>query len=584
MADFMQLVSLLTVMLQVPAKEDEVLKMLNGSIANLTSLDVEEEPQKALHHLVCANAIMQNANAPTERVAKQRIVFFVQRVTKWIASSHVQGSVQGESFKVLSGALWHMKDMYGSHWADILDAVIGGWRRFSSNARGWLPVLHGSLKLFGTLRLLSDQEDVNEDLLEAWKDVQPTAAVSLISVLKNLEAGGNGSRQPQRIVDELLARQISKTPLRSDEDLNELFPLVQAQSESIQKAAFAVLDVQIPAKQEQISFDAALDKKDARLPEELMSMILEAPVMKNLGELDLKVEIPPTLRAYLLSWLLVFDHFKKSSYKVKTDYSENIKEGDYLAGLLDLLSDMLGHGRGKAIDASKFDIVNYDSDLESLPERNLQWLLVHLFYLALKHVPSLVKAWWIECRSRQKVISIESWIEKYISPLIITDALESASEWANAQDASSDEQLAIKVSHRAKEVAASYVVDEQTMKMVILLPGAYPLQQVRVEGVSRVAVEEKKWRSWLTNCRGVVTFSNGSIPDGLNAWRKNVIGALKGQTECAICYSIISADKQLPSKRCSTCKNLFHSSCLFKWFKSSNASTCPLCRNPFNYG
>lgn len=32
-----------------------------------------------------------------------------------------------------------------------------------------------------------------------------------------------------------------------------------------------------------------------------------------------------------------------------------------------------------------------------------------------------------------------------------------------------------------------------------------------------------------------------------------------------------------------TCKNLFHSSCLFKWFKTSNASTCPLCRNAFNF-
>jgi E3 ubiquitin-protein ligase DOA10 len=63
-----------------------------------------------------------------------------------------------------------------------------------------------------------------------------------------------------------------------------------------------------------------------------------------------------------------------------------------------------------------------------------------------------------------------------------------------------------------------------------------------------------------------------------------VTGALKGQTECAICYSIVSSDKKMPDKRCQTCKHLFHSSCLFKWFASSNQSTCPLCRNPFNYG
>ncbi len=163
----------------------------------------------------------------------------------------------------------------------------------------------------------------------------------------------------------------------------------------------------------------------------------------------------------------------------------------------------------------------------------------------------------------------------------------------------------------------------------------------------------------------LVKIKNGSIIDGLTTWRKNVTGALKGQTECAICYSIISADRQLPSKRCNTCKNLFHAGmfllfsplqspsisslrlvsipstdkvnpigrrsvksvmveavsfdklrwmeygldwngatidwltdwwwlmliicgdntgCLYKWFKSSNSSSCPLCRNAFTYG
>ena len=51
---------------------------------------------------------------------------------------------------------------------------------------------------------------------------------------------------------------------------------------------------------------------------------------------------------------------------------------------------------------------------------------------------------------------------------------------------------------------------------------------------------------------------NGSIIDGLSAWRKNVSGAIKGQTECAICYALVSVDNQLPSKKCGTCKNSFH--------------------------
>ncbi|KAF2455371.1 hypothetical protein BDY21DRAFT_350598 [Lineolata rhizophorae] len=77
--------------------------------------------------------------------------------------------------------------------------------------------------------------------------------------------------------------------------------------------------------------------------------------------------------------------------------------------------------------------------------------------------------------------------------------------------------------------------------------------------------------------------SGAGLIDGLVAFRKNVLGALKGQTECAICYSVVGPDRQLPSKKCSTCKNAFHAGCLFRWFKTSNGSSCPLCRNPFNY-
>ena len=60
-------------------------------------------------------------------------------------------------------------------------------------------------------------------------------------------------------------------------------------------------------------------------------------------------------------------------------------------------------------------------------------------------------------------------------------------------------------------------------------------------------------------------FSNGSLIDGLLAFRRNVQGALKGQTECAICYSIIGTDMKTPDKRCGTCKRLFHGGCLLRW-------------------
>ena len=318
-----------------------------------------------------------------------------------------------------------------------------------------------------------------------------------------------------------------------------------------------------------------------------------------------------------MSWHLVYDSYTNASYKVRSDYSDILKSENYIGPLLDFLFDVLGHSAGRplSLDKARFDpsiIRNYNmwEATDSEPsERNMQWLLINLYYLCLKYTPSLAKNWWVLCKSKQTRIAVESWTEKFFSPLIIQDTLDDVAKWADDPENSTedDKELIVKISKRSREVFAGFEVDEMMMQIVIRLPANYPLEGVKVEGINRVAVSEKKWTSWLMITQGVITFSvcashallhyypkylianfqiiqNGSITDGLSIFRKNVTGALKGQTECAICYSIISSDKKMPDKRCQTCKNLFHSSCLFKWFASSNQSTCPLCRNPFNYG
>lgn len=92
------------------------------------------------------------------------------------------------------------------------------------------------------------------------------------------------------------------------ESTEELFPLLYVESQPVQQTAFDILHKQIPAAQEQISIDTALEKTTARLPEELLSLILEAPTVAALGDADFERSIPLPLRGYLLSWLLVFDH------------------------------------------------------------------------------------------------------------------------------------------------------------------------------------------------------------------------------------------------------------------------------------
>ena len=288
----------------------------------------------------------------------------------------------------------------------------------------------------------------------------------------------------------------------------------------------------------------------------------------------------------------MFDAFAASSFNVRGDFAENLKTDGCITPLLDFTFDVLGHSAAHALNLDKAgidpsQIRNYDIKLADaeMEEKSMQLLLVHLYYLTLKYIPGLFRNWYIDCRSKQTRIAVEAWTTKYFSPLIVDDVLEEVQAWADGQEPppADEQELVVRVSRPAREVTAGYEVDESQAAIVIKVPQSYPIDSITVAGLNRVAVTERKWQSWIMTTQGVITFSNGNIIDGLQVFRRNIVGALKGQGECAICYSIISADKRMPDKRCTTCKNLFHRTCLYKWFQSSNQNTCPLCRNPIDY-
>lgn len=170
--------------------------------------------------------------------------------------------------------------------------------------------MHASLKLYALLRTLTQAEEPNDDLLDVWKETEQDIANGLINLLKHSQHFPDEFHQPLKIVNDVLARQISKVALEHLESSEELFPLMYVESQPVQQTAFDILHKQIPAAQEQISIDAALEKTTARLPEELLSLILEAPTVAALAETNFERSVPLPLRGYLLSWLLVFDHLE----------------------------------------------------------------------------------------------------------------------------------------------------------------------------------------------------------------------------------------------------------------------------------
>ncbi|KAF2753817.1 hypothetical protein EJ05DRAFT_514744 [Pseudovirgaria hyperparasitica] len=574
------------------ASSKVVERACNEIVADLTGLELENKLEETMVQLNLLNLMLQHLDGMTIRIAKQRVIFLIKHILPWLQDDKLPVLLQSEICRALSALLPAMKDMYGSHWTETLAYITGCWSKVEQidsqdGQESNIPVVHSTLKLYATLQALSKDEDPNDDLLDALKDAEDDEARGLINLLKNSQHIPDDFHQPLRVVNQLLARRISTLSLKHIDDPSELYPLLYVQSSPVQKTAWDILHKHIPAAQEQISLDAALDKKDAKLPDELLSLILEAPTTTALADADFERSIPLPLRGYLLSWLLIFDHFPTASHKVRTDYTEHLKTDGSLTALLDLTVSFLGHTRGKPTDISALNITTYTPDTTDPPTRDAQHLLSHLYYLALTHLPGPTKTWFIALPSRQTSLALSTWTERFVSPPVIAAALADVIAWASAQSTTTPdpaEHLAVKVSPRARELSASYTLDDQPLSIRIALPPTFPLAPATVEGLARVAVTQARWEAWLRSTAGVIAFGGGSVVDGLIAFRRNVVGVLKGHVECAICYSVVGPDRSVPGKRCGTCRNAYHGQCLFRWFKSSGGSACPLCRNAFNYG
>ncbi|KAI1294286.1 hypothetical protein F5Y03DRAFT_373298 [Xylaria venustula] len=543
--------------------------------------------EKSLITLTLLNQCMQIYDIGELPVANNRLVFAVRQITSWLDTPEdLDNAFATEACHALQRLLPCIKDVYGSYWEKSIDFCIHLWTKPPSqplNAR--LPEIHASLRLMAILQSLEEPNDDLVDILDSSAGRKSAALIELLKLPREQHT------QPLEIVDAILCRQVEKLPVQQYDDLSDLYGLVASESRAIQTAAFSILNQALPAVQEQLSVDVLLEKREARLPDELLSLLLDAPTLDSYPD-EAIAQFPTPVRSYLLSWHLVFDAFRAASFKVRSDYAESLKAENYIGPLMNFTFDVLGHSAAHPLNLDRAgftaeDIRHYDLALaeSESEEKNMQWLFIHLYYLVLKFVPGLFKAWHIDCRSKQTKIAVEAWMARWFSPIIISEALDDVVKWNENQEApvGDEKELIVKVSRAAREVIAGYEVDDLNASIAIRIPPGYPLDAVTVVGINRVAVDERKWKSWILTTQGVIIFSGGSVIDGLTTFRRNVIGALKGQTECAICYSIISTDKKMPDKRCQTCKNLFHRTCLYKWFQSSNQNTCPLCRNPIDY-
>ncbi|CAI5438132.1 unnamed protein product [Caenorhabditis angaria] len=201
-----------------------------------------------------------------------------------------------------------------------------------------------------------------------------------------------------------------------------------------------------------------------------------------------------------------------------------------------------------------------------------------LLFRTISFIPAAVRLWF-KSLPQSATETVKKTITNNASRLLVEKELERVklSKYANGGDV----DMKIRVIPVTGEIVAEYLVEETKMKLTIGLPPDFPLS-VPTLHLDKAIVQSDRARKWLVQLNAYLFHQNGAIVEGIELWRNNVDKGVQGAEACCICMMTIHSNShQLPKVKCKQCKNKFHSNCLYKWFESSNQSSCPLCRANF---
>ncbi|KUJ16723.1 uncharacterized protein LY89DRAFT_616218 [Mollisia scopiformis] len=539
---------------------------------------------------------------PTVRMVKS-----VNQILSWTDGkdfSYQKFAVASEACRALTKLLPALKYSSGEHWNSTLQKLcLSPWKLYASiDKLQFLPenVPHPdeqlvlcscSLRMYSRIVKLKEDEDATDELKDLFKKQHASLNQGLLDLMNMPRFVDNPVLE---IFDGYLTAQVLKIPIE-EINLEEIYPLLGSNAQATQATAFEILSKVLPKLIDDMTVRVMVDKKGAELPDELLSLLLSdalQPREISSPRLDFLDDTQNARRSVLLAWKLVLQWFGLAPYKVRAKLQQKLQEADELKKLLEFVYHTFNAKGGGLRPLSDFQlgkesVREYDVWDVSHPSgllHNVQWLSAHVYFLALKYIPQLVKSWFLDFTRAGKVF-MGDWTERYFTPLVLEDCVEEVRTWrgnGDVMDTQDGKQLIIKLpAKKGSTITVSYEIDEQYCTITLTFPSRYPLDSIEVESVSRVAVPEKTWNSVLKQIQGAVRFEGGNIIDGIEVFRQNVAGFLDGHDPCSICYSIVSEDMKLPEKGCATCRNRFHTDCLMKWFKTSNGNTCPMCRQPF---
>jgi len=227
----------------------------------------------------------------------------------------------------------------------------------------------------------------------------------------------------------------------------------------------------------------------------------------------------------------------------------------------------------------------FENDIQLNPNGDLTspYTIPHLacsvYFQCLSLIPALVREWYSNQAKRIRD-AVDRVTQKYVSPILIQQELDSASSLKEVNVGETG-LFTVKKHSNTREITAIYNIETSRVEICIRLPMNYPLNNTNIECTHHVGFTKEQWNKWMLQLKTNLSQNNGAIADGLLHWKQNIDKMMQGIEECSICYCILHTNNDLPRRTCRTCKKKFHDACLFRWFRSSNKSTCPHCRANF---
>lgn len=473
--------------------------------------------------------------------------------------------------------------------------------------------------LLGIRAVIDGDSSVREDcslpetVSVEWKEfyTETIFAAVLPGFIEMTDAPGTLNEIEELLMSRLSAalalaseKQVLKFTGCSSDDLTSLLaittrllPLMTSKSCAVQIGGNVLLQKIVPSVAKLDAEQLAKDDEEQTSrppPEPLLSKLRETEhvvdaLLSDFDVGDCCIVQPQTdsytyTLGYLLCWSQLLSFFGASPAEARSEYATFLQEMGFLANLLKhlfcLMPENINLASATASSPSKGKTMFTEAVTfipgEDFTSLKLQHMACQVYLDTISKLPALVRNWW-NSQNKRIIDHVERFTSRHVSGVISSKELQAVQKAEVAF-----KNMTVKARPVAREVVATHTIEEVAMELVVRLPANHPLGPVTIESGRRVGVGNNQWRHWLLQLTTFLTHQNGSILDGLALWKRNIDKRFEGVEECMICFYVLhGATCQLPTLTCRICKKRFHSACLFKWFSTSNNSTCPLCRNVF---